>query len=213
MDEEDEVSDEEEDEKFDIDDLSSAESPTKLSPKDAERGQEKMQEQAQERAENAARLLAQGNPELLSSEGQAPSSGLKSGVDTPDRFVIPPPHPPRVSPRHVQFLTLSNSSSTSSIDTLAHHPRGEHGERDDIRGPHSAHYSTRVRIPKDRDLDAESLKTPTPVDPPVHRRRVHSRGRSSRSRSRSRDGTQRRAFAVRGQDESDSAASDSDADP
>ena len=174
MDEEDEVSDEEE-EKFDIDDLSSVESPThsdksKLSPDEAKRGQEKLgddkERQEQEQAEDAARLLAKGNPYLSSREGVAPSSGLKSGVDTPDRFAGPHPHPPRVSPRHVQFLTSpSLDSSSSSLDT-----RGERGERDDIHATREAHFSRRVRIPRDRDLDAESLKTPTPVDPPSHHR-------------------------------------------
>ncbi|KAI0717257.1 ATP-NAD kinase [Cerioporus squamosus] len=220
MDEEDEVSDEEEDGKYDIDDLSSTESPsssdvTKLSPREAEIGKEKVEagdgeQREQARAENAARLLAQGNPHLSSTRDLSSNSGLRSGVDTPDRFVGPHPHPPRVSPRHVQFLADSNSSSASSIATMADPQRGDRGERDDIRGPRSAHFSTRVRIPRDRDVDAESmLKTPTPIDPPSHSRHPFAR---SRSRDRSQDGPHRRAFAVWGQDESDSAASDSDAD-
>ena len=92
--------------------------------------------------------------------------------------------------------------------------RGERGERDDIHGPRSAHFSTRVRIPRDRDLETEgSLKTPTPIDPPSHLRPPFGgAGARGRSRSRSHDGPHRRAFAVWGQDESDSAASDSDAD-
>ena len=220
MDEEDEVSDEEEEEKFDIDDLSSTESPSsssdvhKLSPREAEIGMEKASagdgdRHEQDRVEAAARLLAQGNPNLSSMRDLSPNSGLKSGVDTPDRFVGPHPHPPRVSPRHVQFLADSNSSSASSIATMADPQRGDRGERDDIRGPRSAHFSTRVRIPRDRDLDAESMKTPTPVDSSAHNRHPFNR---SRSRDRSQDGPHRRAFAVWGQDESDSAASDSDAD-
>ena len=213
MDEEDEVS-EEEDEKFDIDDLSSTETgsptsdPTKLSPQEAEIGAQKVadgdSEQAQ--AESAARSLARGNPDLSATSH---NSGLKSGVDTPDRFVGPPPHPPRVSPRHVQFASLSNSSSSSSIAADAQ--RGDQGSRDDIHGPRSAHFSTRVRIPRDRDVEAESLKTPTPVDGPSrHRSALRNRTRS-RSRDRSHEAP-RRAFAVWGQDESDSAASDSELD-
>ncbi|KAI0633659.1 ATP-NAD kinase [Trametes polyzona] len=213
MDEEDETSDDnEEEEKYDIDDLSSTESPgssdSKLSPLQAEIGEEKVLENTtngQQLAESAARLLAQGNPYLQGSHNNGvPGSGLKSGVDTPDRFVGPHPHPPRVSPRHVQFASPSNSSSTTSLPPLDQ--RGDRGDRDDIRGPRSAHLSTRVRIPHDRDLDADSMKTPTPVDQP-------GRHPFARSRSRSRDAPQRRAFAVWGQDESDSAASDSDADP
>ncbi|KAI0768709.1 ATP-NAD kinase [Trametes elegans] len=216
MDEEDEVSDEEE-EKFDIDDLSSTESPNgsdKLSPQQAEIGEEKVRENegvqahGQVRAENVARLLAQGNPYLQQQARDALSSpnGRKSGIDTPDRFTGPHPHPPRVSPRHVQFASPSSSSSSSSLATMGEQ-RGDRGDRDDIRGPHSAHLSTRVRIPHDRDVEGESMKTPTPVDAPSHR--ASSFGRN---RSRSRDAPQRRAFAVWGQDESDSAASDSDAD-
>ncbi|KAI0743415.1 hypothetical protein C8Q80DRAFT_1220426 [Daedaleopsis nitida] len=198
MDEEDENTDEEdeEDEKFDIDDLSSSESPStseavKLSRQEAALGKMKVEDGDSERTqvENAARLLAQGNPHLSTS---STNSGLKSGVDTPDRFVGPHPHPPRVSPRHVQFAhptsTFSNNSSSSSLAAMADFQRGERGDRDDIRGPHSVHLSTRVRIPRDREVEGESLKTPTPVD-----------GRPA-------------AFAVWGQDESDSAASDSDAD-
>ncbi|KAI0674786.1 ATP-NAD kinase [Trametes maxima] len=219
LDEEDEVSDEEEEEeeKYDIDDLSSTDSPSgsaKLSPLQAELGEEKVLENEQSTqhgqkiAESAARLLAQGNPYLQHSRDASPSSGLKSGIDTPDRFTGPHPHPPRVSPRHVQFAAApssSTSSSASSLPPLAEQ-RGDRGDRDDIRGPRSAHLSTRVRIPHDRDVEGESMKTPTPVDA---RRLPFAR---SRSRSRSRDAPMRRAFAVWGQDESDSAASDSDAD-
>ncbi|KAH9929629.1 ATP-NAD kinase [Epithele typhae] len=209
-DEEDECSDEDE-EKFDIDDLSSAESPTtsdknKHSPKEETRGQTNLRQEEenreQERAHNAAVSLARGNPDLSST----PSSGLKSGIDSPDRFAGSHPHPPRISPRHVQFVASSASSSSSSIDQQSQSTvNGERGERDDIRGPRSAHFSSKVRIPRDRDVEGESLKTPTPVDPS---RMPFSR---SRSRSRSRD-PPRRAFAVWGHDESDSAASDSDAD-
>ncbi|KAI1791265.1 ATP-NAD kinase [Ganoderma leucocontextum] len=226
LDEEDEVSDEEdqasdeEDGKFDIDDLSSTESPTaasgvpgQLKPQEAKVGKEKAEhddkESVQAEAENAARHLARGNAYLSATIGTAPSSGLKSGVDSPDRFVGPHPHPPRVSPRHVQFHTSSASSSSSSpssdMFSDAHH-RGDRGERDDIHSPRAAHHSNRVRIPRDRDLDVENLRTPTSVERPAG-----GRGSSARSRSRSRE-PGRRAFAVRGHDESDSAASDSDAD-
>ena len=215
---------EEEDEKFDIDDLSSTESPTavsglskQLSPQEAKFGKEKTEHEdkqsVQAQAENAARHLARGNAYLSATIGAAPSSGLKSGVDSPDRFAGPHPHPPRVSPRHVQFRTSSASSSSSSspsVDTFsdAHHLRGDRGERDDIHSPRAAHHSHRVRIPLDRDLEVESLRTPTTsTERPTRVQRSRTR-----SRSRSRE-PGRWAFAVRGHDESDSAASDSDADP
>ena len=134
---------EEEDEKFDIDDLSSTESPTavsalskQLSPQEAKFGKEKTEHEdkqsVQAQAENAARHLARGNAYLSATIGAAPSSGLKSGVDSPDRFAGPHPPPPRVSPRHVQFRTSSASSSSSSspsVDTFsdAHHLRGDRG--------------------------------------------------------------------------------------
>ncbi|EJF58213.1 ATP-NAD kinase [Dichomitus squalens] len=215
LDEEDEVSEEEE-EKYDIDDLSSTESPSsvsvvsmQLSPEEAKIGQEKLHDDdnVQAEAEDAVRRLAKGDPYLSSTLTSAPSSGLKSGIDTPDRFAggQQHPHPPRVSPRHVQFLTSSASSSSSSVATFAdEYRRGDRGERDDIHSPRSAHHSTRVRIPRDRDLDAENLRTPTPAE-------QGHRPSFTRSRSRSRE-PPRRAFAVWGHDESDSAASDSDAD-
>ena len=217
LDEEDEVSEEEE-EKYDIDDLSSTESPSslsvvsmQLSPEEAKIGQEKLHDGdkagMQAKAEDAARRLAKGDPYLSSTLTSHPSSGLKSGIDTPDRFAAGQhPHPPRVSPRHVQFLSSSASSSSSSVAASAdEYLRGDRGERDDIHSPRSAHHSTRVRIPRDRDLDTDNVKTPTPVEQGGHRMPF------ARSRSRSRE-PPRRAFAVWGHDESDSAASDSDAD-
>ncbi|OBZ68352.1 hypothetical protein A0H81_11781 [Grifola frondosa] len=171
-----------------------------------EDGAPKSREQAD--AEIAARVLVQGNPFMQTTRGRRRShSGLRSGLDTPDRFAGPHPHPPKLSPRHVQFAPLSGSSSSSSLTEQREIQRGDHGSRDDIYSPRSAHSSTRVRIPRDRDVEGESLKTPTPTEQP--RRLPFAR---SRSRERSGEGHQRRAFAVWGQDESDSATSDSDAD-
>jgi NAD+ kinase len=65
------------------------------------------------------------------------------------------------------------------------------------------HPSGRSRIPKDRNLDLEAVKTPTPGSFVQGRGRGHSRSRSS-------DQPERRAFAVWGHDESDSNASDSE---
>ena len=76
---------------------------------------------------------------------------------------------------------------------------GHRGERDDLYSPKKA--SGKSRIPNDRDVDLESVKTPTAAT---------QRRRRGKSRSRSRDPS-RRTFAVWGHDESDSAASDSDA--
>lgn len=229
-DEEDETSEdeEEEEEKFDIDDLSSNESaqsstqnstslpsPTEaardnLSSVPAQVGREKAREATEdsqrERAqlEAAARALAEGSPVFRKSRRSRSRSGLRSGIDTPDRFVGPHPHPPKPSPRHVQFSDASSSGS-HAMDrdpTL----RGDRGARDDIHSPRG-HNGVRSRIPRDRDIEGESLKTPTASE--------SSRRRKSKSRDRSHvafdsESHPRRAFAVWGQDESDSATSDSD---
>ncbi|OCH90256.1 ATP-NAD kinase [Obba rivulosa] len=218
-DEEDEVSDEEED-KFDIDDISSNESPTtkedsprhdaaevartehQVPPAQAKIGREKVKEneaavqREQSRAETAARILGEGNAYLLQQHraaGDRTRSGLTSGVETPDRFAGPHPHPPKVSPRHVQFAQSSSSSSSSLDDT-------ERGERDRIHDPLAGRSSGRSQTPRREDAE-NNATTPTTS------RRPYSR---SRSRDRHEGAHPRRAFAVWGQDESDSAASDSD---
>ncbi|THG93175.1 hypothetical protein EW026_g7988, partial [Hermanssonia centrifuga] len=235
-DEEDETSDneeveEEEEEKYDIDDLSSAEqSPKSTTSKESSGfpeqgtlgnniGQEKVHEieaeslHEQRKAEVAARCLAAGNPHLKtrtpSHPHGYPKSG-RSGLETPDRFAGPHPHPPKVSPRHVQFTQPGSSSSSTA--SLASQPRdresnmrGEHGARDDIYSP-QAHSGGRSRIPRDRDIEGESLKTPTLAE---NARRRRSRDRSAHTTFDNEPHT-RRAFAVWGQDESDSATSDSD---
>ena len=53
-----------------------------------------------------------------------------------------------------------------------------------------------MTIPRDRDIEAESMRTPRAFDAPPHRHAVHE--------------GPRRAFAVWGHDESDSNASDSE---
>ncbi|KAH9945700.1 ATP-NAD kinase-like domain-containing protein [Amylocystis lapponica] len=221
-DEEDEASDDEDDEKFDIDDLSSSEQSsngtaeavaesTKASMHEEALGREKVAEemgrtrQEQAQAENAARLLSQGNPFLQKSRSRSRTrTGLQSGLETPDRFAGPHPHPPKISPRHVQFM--SPQSSSSSLSSVV-----DRSIRQEALSPRAS--PSRSRTPRTRETEAESVKTPTPSEG-AWRRRV------SRSRSRERphahphahDGPahSRRAFAVWGQDESDSATSDSD---
>ncbi|EPT02580.1 hypothetical protein FOMPIDRAFT_1035802 [Fomitopsis schrenkii] len=238
---EDEEDEEDEDEKFDIDDLSSTESsPPRvmskleenlLQPEEAQLGKEKVLEEVvhsaekekstcaddvQAQAEDAARQLTANNPFLLSPHAK---SGLESGIETPDRFTGPHPHPPRVSPRHVQFAQ-SNGSSAGSLDArngagvpavaamaAARREREEGGRSQTRRAGTSRSRTPRTREP----AEVEAQKTPRGFDEARIRRAV--------SRSRSRDAPRereprehpRRAFAVWGQDESDSAASDSDA--
>lgn len=218
---------EEEEEKFDIDDLSSAESSSphaKSSPDQPQEqlgalpssiGREKAVEQevddakARQRAEVAARAIAQGSPILKRnrrSRSRSGRSGIESGIETPDRFVGAHPHPPRVSPRHVQFQSpqISAGSSSTSLVDQNHDPtlNGEQGARDDIHSPRGMNGS-RNRIPRDRDIEGENLRTPTAS---------LDRRRRSREPQVDFDGDAhpRRAFAVWGQDESDSATSDSE---
>ncbi|KZT04687.1 ATP-NAD kinase [Laetiporus sulphureus 93-53] len=220
-DEEDDCSDDGEDEeKYDIDDLSSSESPPavdstmnqqQVQPEIEQIGKEKAIEahqlpSIQAKAETAARLLAQGNPFLQSDQGRP---GLHSGVETPDRFACPHPHPPKISPRHVQFVT-SNGSSSSDLVAMNRdetvRPRRDRASRDESHQQPRRTGQSRSRTPRTREaVDADSMKTPRAFD--EGRRRPRSR---SRSRERPHEGHARRAFAVWGQDESDSATSDSD---
>lgn len=197
-DEEDEVTDEEEEDKFDIDDSSpEAESnhavvTNGLTSAEKALGQEK-----------AASLRP--HPPALKRKSKSRSRSRPppphSGVDSPGRFANPVPHPPDVSPRHVGFnLSSPQSSAPSSPDSVVSHA-AQQGPRDDLHGSHQL--SSRSRIPKDRELDMEAVKTPTASS------LVYGRGRGH-SRTRSTDHPEPRAFAVWGHDESDSNASDNE---
>lgn len=181
-------------------------------------------EKQQAQAELAARSLAYGNPQLggippsvrrkarsrsrdhRSSRSRS-RSGLRSGLETPDRFAGPHPHPPRLSPRHVQFINVSNNSSSSSINEIG----GRESVTPQMEREHTVAASLRKSLAEGRE---EVLKTPTvpagsvqfngDVEPDEEERR----GRESEGVEES--PYIRRAFAVWGQDESDSAASDSD---
>ncbi|CCM00603.1 uncharacterized protein FIBRA_02639 [Fibroporia radiculosa] len=228
--EEDECSDDgedDEDEKFDIDDLSSNESPqgmeaalaeNALKPEEERIGREKVNgidtgtRSEQAAAEHVANLLSQGNPLLKHSSSR---SGLQSGVETPDRFACPQPHPPRISPRHVQFASSNRSSSSSLVsmsrEPTATAPRRERRSRDEGGSQPRRSGQSRSRTPRTREFGSDSVKTPRAFE--KDRRRSSSR---SRSRERERPhahhghGHGHKAFAVYGQDESDSATSDSD---
>jgi NAD+ kinase len=190
-DEEDEVSDEEED-KYDIDVIEDSppavvqvQTSSLLQSHEAQLGSAKVAEDA--RAVAAARVLAKGSPVLTHGR----PGGLHSGIETPDRFLGTYPHPP--SARHVAFASDGDSSKESSGESAAlHAPRAVHHH-------HHHHRSD----PGER----EGLRTPTAGEI----RRGASRGRT---RSRSRETRQMfpppRAFAVRGQDESESESNASE---
>ncbi|KAK0225725.1 ATP-NAD kinase-like domain-containing protein [Armillaria fumosa] len=203
--EEDEVSDEEHDDgKFDIDDSSPEAAMAKASRSETI-GHEKARETVVQDllhkalARPAASALQKEHKRQKSrshSRSRARSrSGYQSGVQTPGRYAGPESHPPVISPRRVEFSVHDSESYQDSTDS----DPGHRGTRDDIHS--SRRSSGKSRIPKDRDLDTEVVQTPTAGTSP------YSHGHS---RSRSRDASGHRAFAVWGQDESDSTTSDSD---
>ncbi|KAG6378114.1 hypothetical protein JVT61DRAFT_13799 [Boletus reticuloceps] len=131
-------------------------------------------------------------------------SGLRSGVDTPGRFAGPNHSPPHLSDHHRSTFNSSPTISDSSDDSLSNMDRAQRGARDDL---HSAqhYFSGRSRIPRDRDFD-DNLQTPTVPDHAPDRR-CHSRPRVNLNED---DHQHPRAFAVWGNDETDSGTSDSD---
>ncbi|KAG1785535.1 uncharacterized protein HD556DRAFT_1249668 [Suillus plorans] len=224
--EEDETSDDEdEDVKFDIDDSSPEAStigragiqvPNELNATDAAVGLAKAREEMGSQTDEdllstpqlAALALTQGRHLKSSRSAKSRSrsrSGLRSGVDTPGRFAGPAHRPPHINPFHIdhQLRTPSPALSNSSDDSLSTMHVAQRGARDDIHS-REQYSSGRSRIPKDREFD-DNLQTPTIADTLSGRRNYH------RVDSRDYDQHQPRAFAVWGNDETDSNASDSDA--
>ncbi|KAF9007993.1 hypothetical protein BDQ17DRAFT_1275937 [Cyathus striatus] len=204
-DEEDDEEDEEdeEDDKFDIDDSSpEASSGTATQTmRDRAVGEDKILRE-QLLSEGVPALSRKDRARIAKSRSRSRSSGTHSGVDSPSRYAGPQPHPPHLSPRHVEFSLSSKSSPTDSdisFDSGLSHVDHQ-GTRDDIHS--SKPPNGRSRIPKDRDFEADSARTPTLTNLIYGRGRGHSRTRSSDQHHR--------AFAVWGQDESDSNTSDSD---
>ncbi|KAG1844169.1 ATP-NAD kinase-like domain-containing protein [Suillus subalutaceus] len=223
--EEDETTSDGEDDKFDIDDSSPEAStsgrtgthiPNGLSARDAAVGIAKAREEAGSQTDDdllstpqlAALALTQGRRIKFSRSAKSRSrsrSGLRSGVDTPGRFAGPAHRPPHISPHYIdhRLRTPSPAPSHSSDDSLSNMDVAQRGARDDIHS-REQYSSGRSRIPKDREFD-DDLQTPTVADTPPGRRNHH------RVDSRDYDQHHPRAFAVWGNDESDSNASDSDA--
>lgn len=220
--EEDEEDGSEDEDDFDIHD-SSPEAPTNGGPtrlpheqneRDVAIGTAKVQEDTSRddslsTPELAALALVGGRNMKKAGRSKSRSrsrSGLRSGVDTPGRFAGPTHSPPQIMRHQGQYTALgptppSPTQSDSSNDSLATMDLAQRGARDDI---HSCeHYSSsRSRIPRDREYE-DNPQTPTvPVTAPV-------RNRQHRSSSRDRHEHQPcRAFAVWGNDESDSNTSD-----
>jgi len=184
----------EEDDKFDIDDLSGAEAEAKAKLTEPQRVHKSEKDWEQHNAEVAAEALSKGNPQL--SRVAFSRSGIESGVDSPNRFMGPLPHPPKVSPRHVQWKGEHTDPTTSGDSEPGPPP---------LRPSHSP---VLERIARERVEPGESAKTPT-LHGHFGRGTVvsHHRGRS---RSKDTHEVGRRTFAVWGHDESDSNASDND---
>ena len=212
-----------EEEKFDIDTVVTSEPPSESEAKALAREEQK-------EAQNAAAAIMRNNS---LSENYSRSN---SGIDSPDRFADPIPHPHPISPRHVPRASASGSSTPQSSPDQ---PRieWEDGDRDDIHSPRAMRESSKSKIPRNRDLDGESARTPRAhehVHSNLARKVSHAHGHGGRvepmdrrhilgqshllrtqrnirhARSLSVDGGSRHAFAVWGHDESDSNASDSD---
>ena len=192
-DEEDE--DEEEDERFDIDDISGTETEAKAGPMKPQPISKAEENWEQHNAEAAAEALSKGNPHL--SRVAFSKSGLESGVDSPNRFMGPLPHPPKISPRHVQWSKGESSDPTASGDS-------EPGSAT-LR---SSHPQLRERLARDRMEPGDTPKTPT-LHGHFGRGTVISNHRG-RSKSKDTADVGRRTFAVWGHDESDSNYSDND---
>jgi len=208
IDEEDEVSDEEE-EGFDIDDSSpEAALNTSLNILTAEEqliGREKTCDNIMEGAFHKAVTTPVVKAERRRKSRSRSRSSVRSGVETPNRFAGPQPHIPPRPPRHVGFVPSPHVPSSSEVARSEH--QGEKGES----------YFSRLggvkrRLGRHGNVDGENVETPKPSTM-THSSLAHARPRLASPRSRSVEHPYgRRAFAVWGNDESDSNASDSSAD-
>jgi NAD+ kinase len=187
---------EDEDDKFDIDDLSETDTEANngpVAPRNIPRAERAWE---QHNAEVAAEALSKGN--IYPNRVAFSKSGSESGVDSPSRFMGPPPHPPKISTRHVQWTDGESTDPTTS----GHGGPGSAA----LRPSHSQHPGKPAKD-KDRVEHGDGAK------PSSHGHLArgavvgHHRGRS---RSKDTQDVGRRAFAVWGYDESDSNASDND---
>ena len=189
--EEDEVSDEEE-AFFDIDDSSGGEvqatASAGIQTSESALGQEKTAErlglsrperQAILRPRHAARSRSRSRPARRRSRSPN-SSSEQSGVETPGRYAGPQHFPPFRS-HHVNFELPDSPDFTFDLVD----------EADGNKQPGK---------PQDREAEHDSTRTPTVMCQTYHKSPKEGRPRSSDYGAR--------AFAVWGQDESDSATSD-----
>jgi NAD+ kinase len=193
VEEDDDEEEEEEEDKFDIDD-SSPEAAAAAAAASAAASGQTAKEEALGR-EKAQELIADDRLHKLAASAlkKERSRSAKSRSRSRTRAAGGRPGSP-----HVEFDLRRKSIDSVSSGVI----EDQDGARDHINAPRSA--SGKSRIPKDRDLDADSVKTPTVANLVYGRGRGHSRNRSAEQNGH-------RAFAVWGHDESDSNdASDSE---
>lgn len=178
--EEDELSDEED--TYDIDD-SSFEADSATVPDGQPIGDEFV---GREKSPSLRHVIPPTSKRRSKSRSRSQLRAFSSGFVSPGRFASTSAH----TPRHVEFKI---PSSPSTDESPVQSDEAQYGARDDIRSPESL--SAKSRIPKDRELGLELVKTPIPT--------VHGRPRGQHH--------EHKAFAVWGYDESDSNASDSEA--
>ncbi|PFH52004.1 hypothetical protein AMATHDRAFT_141215 [Amanita thiersii Skay4041] len=189
--EEDEVTDEEDG--FDIDDSTGDDTATSNIETKAEiaRGQEKTLEEFLEvpserfgtRKDHARRRISRSRSRTRPARrvAHSPSSSEQSGVETPGRYAGPYPYPPII--HHVNFDVPDSKQ-----------------EAMEVNGSTDKQFSTRPSH-GDRESELDAARTPTVTNQAYNKLYVQPR-------TRLQDHNGHRAFAVWGQDESDSAASD-----
>ena len=164
--------DEDEEDKFDIDDSSPEASAAKEldipdQPSSLNEGFEKS-------------LGAEHPPVSKTSAKKETDSPDSTRVAHPLPLSIPPQHlistaaeriqnlrvPPVSRLPHVGSSTIASPSSPEALQPTpsAPRPRSEErdGDRDNIRAPESLFQSNKSKIPRDRDIEAESMRTPRP---------------------------------------------------
>ena len=179
--EEDELSDEED--TYDIDD-SSFEADSATVPDSQPIGDEFVG-----REKSPSRTHVMSPKRRSKSRSRSLLRTFASGFVSPGRYASTSAH----TPRHVEFNIPRSPSTDESPGQSSQSDEAQYGARDNIRSPEPQ--SAKSRIPKDRELGLEPVKTPIPI--------VHGRPRGQNH--------EHKAFAVWGYDESDSNASDSEA--
>ncbi|KAJ6497882.1 ATP-NAD kinase-like domain-containing protein [Mycena sanguinolenta] len=187
IEDDDEDDEEEEEDKFDIDD-SSPEAAAAAAASAAASGQTPKEEALGR--EKAEELMADERLHKLATSAlqKERSRSAKSRSRSRTRGVA-----------HVEFDLRRTSIDSADSGVV----NDQDGTRDHINAPRSL--SGKSRIPKDRDPDVDSVKTPTVAN--LGYSHGHGRGRGH-SRTRSAEQSGHRAFAVWGHDESETSDSD-----